>query len=60
MSESRSGMSDSPVRRPHPERIEAHEIRMDSVRVVDADGNLYVSEWLIGGRYTKLRMANTG
>ncbi len=53
-------MSDSPVRRPHPERIEAHEIRMDSVRVVDADGNLYVSEWLIGGRYTKLRMANTG
>ena len=27
---------------------------------VDADGNLYVSEWLIGGRYTKLRTANTG
>ena len=22
----------------------------------DADGNLYVSEWLIGGRYTKLRI----
>jgi len=21
---------------------------------VDADGNLYVSEWLIGGRYSKL------
>jgi hypothetical protein len=20
----------------------------------DADGNLYVSEWLLGGRYTKL------
>lgn len=25
---------------------------------VDADGNLYVSEWLIGGRYTKLRIAD--
>jgi hypothetical protein len=25
---------------------------------VDADGNLYVSEWLIGGRYTKLRLAD--
>ena len=22
----------------------------------DADGNLYVSEWLIGGRYTKLKI----
>ena len=22
----------------------------------DADGNLYVSEWLIGGRYTKLKV----
>jgi hypothetical protein len=25
---------------------------------VDVDGNLYVSEWLIGGRYTKLRIAD--
>ncbi len=22
----------------------------------DANGNLYVSEWLIGGRYTKLKI----
>ena len=22
---------------------------------VDADGNIYVSEWLIGGRFTKLK-----
>ena len=22
----------------------------------DTDGNLYVSEWLIGGRYTKLKI----
>jgi hypothetical protein len=22
----------------------------------DNDGNIYVSEWLIGGRYTKLRL----
>jgi hypothetical protein len=25
---------------------------------VDADGNLYVSEWLIGGRYSKVRIAD--
>jgi sugar lactone lactonase YvrE len=34
---------------PHPDRFNSpHSV------AVDADGNLYVSEWLIGGRYTKL------
>jgi hypothetical protein len=34
---------------PRPERFNSpHSL------AVDADGNLYVSEWLIGGRYTKL------
>jgi hypothetical protein len=36
-------------RLPHPDRFNSpHSV------AVDADGNLYVSEWLIGGRYTKL------
>jgi len=38
-----------PARLPHPDRFNSpHSL------AVDADGNLYVSEWLIGGRYTKL------
>jgi hypothetical protein len=27
---------------------------------VDDEGNLYVSEWLVGGRYSKLRVQSTG
>jgi hypothetical protein len=32
----------------------AHTFNSPHSLAVDADGNLYVSEWLIGGRYTKL------
>ena len=39
----------TPPHLPHHERFNSpHSV------AVDAEGNLYVSEWLIGGRYTKL------
>lgn len=34
--------------------LEAGKFNSPHGMAVDADGNLYVSEWLIGGRYTKL------
>jgi hypothetical protein len=33
-----------------------HEFNSPHALATDADGNLYVSEWLIGGRYTKLKI----
>ena len=39
------------VERAHPPA--ADEFNSPHSLAVDADGNLYVSEWLIGGRYTK-------
>lgn len=33
-----------------------HEFNSPHSLATDADGTLYVSEWLIGGRYTKLRI----
>jgi hypothetical protein len=42
------GQAEAPTL-PQPERFNSpHSV------AVDSDGNLYVSEWLIGGRYTKL------
>ena len=40
----------------------AHSERFNSPHSVatDADGNLYVSEWLIGGRYSKLIPSSPG
>jgi hypothetical protein len=36
---------------PHPDRFNSpHSV------AVDADGDLYICEWLIGGRYTRLRV----
>ncbi len=45
---------DGHAQAPHPPRPD----RFNSPHsiAVDADGNLYVSEWLIGGRYTKLEL----
>lgn len=40
------------VERAHPPTED--EFNSPHSLAVDADGNLYVSEWLIGGRYTKL------
>jgi hypothetical protein len=34
----------------------SHEFNSPHSLATDADGNLYVSEWLIGGRYTKLKI----
>jgi hypothetical protein len=36
-------------RLPHPDRLNSpHSL------AVDTEGNLYIAEWLVGGRYTKL------
>jgi hypothetical protein len=37
-----------------PPEPQSDEFNSPHSMAVDADGNLYVSEWLIGGRYTKL------
>jgi DNA-binding beta-propeller fold protein YncE len=37
-----------------PELAEAGRFNSPHSMAVDADGNLYVAEWLIGGRYTRL------
>jgi hypothetical protein len=42
-----------PPHSPHGDRLNSpHSV------TVDADGNLYVSEWLLGGRYSKLTVEN--
>lgn len=40
-----------PIRSP---RLEAGKFNSPHGMAVDRDGNVYISEWLIGGRYTKL------
>ncbi len=40
-----------PIRSP---RLEVGKFNSPHGMAVDGDGNIYVSEWLIGGRYTKL------
>ena len=40
-----------PVRSPH---LEAGKFNSPHGVAVDTEGNIYVSEWLLGGRYTKL------
>jgi hypothetical protein len=37
-----------------PERTEASRFNSPHSLAVDTDGRLYVTEWLIGGRYTRL------
>ena len=43
---------DGRVQPPHPPQPD--RFNSPHSMAVDADGNLYVAEWLIGGRYTKL------
>ena len=54
----RAGRTPSPAtgtpQAPHPSRPD--RFNSPHSMAVDADGNLYVSEWLIGGRYTKLEL----
>ena len=35
---------------------ESYEFNSPHSLATDTDGNLYVSEWLVGGRYTKLKI----
>ena len=35
---------------------DSYEFNSPHSLATDTDGNLYVSEWLVGGRYTKLKI----